>query len=69
MRYEIRDRVRLANISYLVSRHSYLNLIGGSMNESCMTGLRPEEWVVLKDLHYSMIIRHRLTGEVRVVKK
>lgn len=32
-------------------------------------GLRPFEWVVVKDLTNSMIIRHRVTGEFRVIGK
>ena len=32
-------------------------------------GLRPEEWTVVKDLQYSMIIRNRITGEYRMVGK
>ena len=32
-------------------------------------GLDPLYWVVVRDLHYSMIIRHRQTGEMRVINK
>lgn len=32
-------------------------------------GLLPIEWVVMKDLIHSMIIRHRITGEVKVIDK
>lgn len=32
-------------------------------------GLNPALFVVLKDLQYSMIIKHRITGEVRLIDK
>ena len=32
-------------------------------------GLKPIEWVVIKDLKYSMIIRNRLTNEVKLIGK
>lgn len=32
-------------------------------------GLKPAEWVVIKDLRYSMIIRSRITNEVKVIGK
>lgn len=32
-------------------------------------GLKPAEWVVIKDLKYSMIIRSRVTNEVRLIGK
>ena len=32
-------------------------------------GLNPHYWVVVKDLHYSMIIRNRETQEVRIIGK
>jgi hypothetical protein len=32
-------------------------------------GLKPYEWVVIKDLKYSMIIRNRVTNEVRMIGK
>lgn len=32
-------------------------------------GLKPTEWVVIKDLLYSMIIRSRLTNEVKLIGK
>lgn len=32
-------------------------------------GLSPFEWVVVKDLTNTMIIRHRVTGEFRVIGK
>lgn len=32
-------------------------------------GLPPACWVVLQDMQHSMIIRHRVTGEVKVVDK
>jgi hypothetical protein len=32
-------------------------------------GLRPWEWVVLQNLHHTMIIRHRFSGEVKLINK
>lgn len=32
-------------------------------------GLNKLTWVVIKDLNNSMIVRHRVTGEVRVIDK
>lgn len=32
-------------------------------------GLQPVGWVVLQDLIQHMIIRHRITGEVKVIDK
>lgn len=32
-------------------------------------GLTPIEWVVLKDLNHSMIIKHRITHEVKLIGK
>ena len=32
-------------------------------------GLTPIEWVVLKDLNHRMIIKHRITHEVKLVEK
>lgn len=32
-------------------------------------GLRPLEWVVIKELPHSLIIKHRITHEFRVVEK
>ena len=32
-------------------------------------GLQPVGWVVLQDLIHHMIIRHRVTGEVKVIDK
>lgn len=32
-------------------------------------GLTPIEWVVLKDLNHSMIIKNRITHEVKVIDK
>ena len=32
-------------------------------------GLTPIEWVVLKDLNHSMIIKHRITHEVKLIDK
>lgn len=32
-------------------------------------GLQPMYWTVLQDLTNSMIIRHRVTGEVKVIEK
>lgn len=32
-------------------------------------GLRVDEWRVVQDLMYSMIVRHRVTGEHRVIEK
>ena len=32
-------------------------------------GLTAACWTVLQDLHHSMIVRHRITGEVRVLDK
>lgn len=31
--------------------------------------LQPACWTVLQDLHNSMIVRHRITGEVKVIDK
>ena len=31
--------------------------------------LPPLTWVVVKDLKYSMIVKHRITGEFRVIDK
>lgn len=32
-------------------------------------GLNPLCWVVLQDLNNSMIVRHRITGECKVIDK
>lgn len=32
-------------------------------------GLNKLTWVVIKDLNHSMIVRHRVTGEVKVIDK
>ena len=32
-------------------------------------GLNKLTWVVLRDLNHSMIVRHRITGEVKVIDK
>ena len=32
-------------------------------------GLAGAEWVVVKDLAHSMIVKHRVTGEFKVVDK
>lgn len=32
-------------------------------------GLAPIAWVVVRELHKSMIVRHRITGEVKLVEK
>lgn len=32
-------------------------------------GMNPMFWVVIRDLHKSMIVRHRITGEVKLVEK
>lgn len=31
--------------------------------------LTPASWAVVKDLQYSMIVRHRITGEFKVIDK
>ena len=35
----------------------------------CRAGLNPAEWTVIKDLLYSMIIRNRITNEVKLIGK
>lgn len=32
-------------------------------------GMNPMFWVVIRDLHKSMIVCHRITGEVKLVEK
>lgn len=32
-------------------------------------GLQPMCWTVMQDLNQSMIVRHRITGEVKVIDK
>ena len=32
-------------------------------------GMNPMFWVVIRDLHKSMIVRQRITGEVKLVEK
>ena len=32
-------------------------------------GLQPMVWTVIQDLNHSMIVRHRITGEVKVIDK
>ena len=32
-------------------------------------GLNALTWVVIKELNHSMIIKHRITGEVKVINK
>ena len=32
-------------------------------------GLTPIEWVVMRDLNHSMIIKHRITHEVKLIDK
>ncbi len=33
------------------------------------TGLLPIEWMVMEDMEHHMIIRHRITGEIKVIDK
>ena len=35
----------------------------------CNAGLKPDDWVVVKDLMYSMIIRNRYTNEHKMIYK
>lgn len=35
----------------------------------CNAGLKPYDWVVVKDLMYSMIIRNRHTNEYKMIYK
>lgn len=35
----------------------------------CKAGLKPDDWTVVKDLLYSMIIRNRHTNEYRMIGK
>lgn len=32
-------------------------------------GLSPLLWVVIKELNHSMIVKHRFTGEIKVIDK
>lgn len=32
-------------------------------------GLIPHLWTVIKDLQYSMIVRHRVTGDFKLINK
>lgn len=32
-------------------------------------GLNPRTWVVVKELNNSMIVKHRITGEFKVIDK
>ena len=32
-------------------------------------GLQPLTWTVIKDLAHSMIVKHRITGEFKVIEK
>lgn len=32
-------------------------------------GLNVLTWVVIKDLNHSMIVKHRITGEIKVIDK
>lgn len=32
-------------------------------------GLMPHLWTIIKDLRYSMIVRHRVTGEFKYINK
>ena len=32
-------------------------------------GLNALTWVVIKELNHSMIVKHRITGEVKVINK
>ena len=32
-------------------------------------GLQPLTWTVIQDLNHSMIVKHRITGEVKVIDK
>lgn len=32
-------------------------------------GMNPLTWVVVQDLHHSMIVKHRITGEFRHINK
>ena len=32
-------------------------------------GLNPMFWVVVRDLNHSMIVKHRFTGEIKVIDK
>ena len=33
------------------------------------SGLRHWEWTVLQELQYTMIIKHRISGEVKLINK
>ena len=35
----------------------------------CKAGLKPDDWTVVQDFLYSMIIRNRSTGEYRQIYK
>lgn len=41
----------------------------GQAEAICRAGLRPEEWVVVKDYPYSMILRRRGSQEFRMIRK
>ena len=32
-------------------------------------GLNPLTWTVIKELNHSMIVRHRISGEIKVIDK
>lgn len=32
-------------------------------------GLNPLSWTVIKELNHSMIVRHRISGEIKVIDK
>ena len=32
-------------------------------------GLNVLTWVVIKDLNHSMIVKHRITGEIKIIDK
>ena len=42
---------------------------GEQMEAMTRAGLNPEDWVVIRDLRYRMIIRSRVTNEVKMIGK
>ena len=47
------------------------NATPNKLQQACIkaAGFHPIEWSVVKDMNIHMIIRHRITGEVKVIEK
>ena len=42
---------------------------GEQIEAMSRAGLNPDDWVVIRDLRYRMVIRSRITNEVKMIGK